>query len=86
LTVNFDPEPISYEALDNRLRIMRQQAASIHAIITAAHMDLEWDLKFSEASEPIKMVMRELRTMEALIGSALMHAESVADQIKRETA
>ena len=83
MQVNFDPEPISYEDLDTRLRKARQKAAGVHAILTAVHMDLEsW-----HEGEPLTIVMRELEVLEHLLDdTVLRYAESVADQIKRQLA
>lgn len=80
--VNLDPEPISYDDLDTRLLNARQKSAGVHAIISDAWIELERDYKGGQ----INILMRELATLEGLLDSALRHAESVADQIKRETA
>lgn len=82
MQVNFDPEPISYDNLNTRLRKARQKAADVHALLTAVHMDLEsW-----HEGEPLTIVMRELEVLEHLLDTALRYAESVADQIKRQLA
>lgn len=79
--VNFEPEPISLDALDTRLRNMKLNTIKTGENISCARTLLAE----TYAGGSINIVMRELNTLETLLDTALRHAESVADQIKRET-
>lgn len=82
MRVVMDPEPISFDALDTRLRNMKLKTIKTGENIRCARTLLAE----TYAGGSINILMRELSTLEGLLDSALRHAESVADQIKRQTA
>lgn len=81
MKVNLSKQPITAEALENRLRAAKLKAAGVHAHLS----DAVTDFRQTHSGAELQIFLREVDVLDNLLDMALRYAESLGKQVSQET-